>query len=183
MKLLYAFGSLVLLSTLTATPAAGLCDKLFESEQAAVIAAADIYNPLSIREDREYMGTIFKSGNQFGYTVTPGRKGADSVDIRIPRVDWDNVIAFWHTHGDAARHHRYFSDIDTSMVKKFGKPFYLADYTGFLKVFKSGDKTMPAHAANRIGLPSDRGYAIGEFVRDRFNRTVRINTRSSAVES
>ena len=30
---------------------------------------------------------------------------------------------------------------------------------------------------NRNGLPAVRGYAIGEFVRDQFERRVRINTR------
>ena len=177
MNSLHTFSLLALLAIPTARSAAVLSDALFESEQAAAKAAADIYNPLSIREDREYMGTIYKSGDQYGYTVTPGSAGRDLITISVAEGDWDDVAAFWHTHGDAANHHRYFSDTDTAMVKKFGKPFYLADYTGFLKVFTTESSTLSAFVARRLGLPAVRGYAIGEFVRDQFDRPVRINTR------
>ena len=183
MNSLHALGLLSLVSSLMASPAVGDSTPVFESEQLAAKAAADIYNPLSIRENREYMGSIYRRGGKFGYTVTAGRRGANSMEIRIPSVDWDNVVAFWHTHGNAAPDHRYFSDTDTEMVHKFTRPFYLADYTGFLKVFRPGDKILSAYAARRLGLPRVSGYALGEVVRDRHDRTVRVNTRADRRSS
>ncbi len=177
LRALALFAVLVVLdlSSVTAQPVS-----LYQSELAAVKAAADIYNPLSIREDREYMGTIYNVGCQFAYTVTAGVRGANSIEIKIPRVDWDNVVAFWHTHGGSSPEHRYFSDVDTQTVEKYGKPFYLADYTGFLKVFRPCGRTMSSFAARGLGLPFVRGFATGEFVTDDFNRRVKVNTRRSA---
>lgn len=166
------------LSTVYAMAIAEPCaSQLFLSELDAVRAAADRYNPMSIRENREYMGAIFESQGRFGYTVTATSSSKDNWQLKIPRVDWDGVRAFWHTHGDASSHHRYFSDADTHSVKKFGLPFYLADYTGYLKVFRSGDRTLNPMAAARLNLPRKPGFAIGEFVQDGSNRVVKVKVR------
>ncbi len=162
-------------SSVTAQPVS-----LYPSELAAVKAAADIYNPLSIRENREYMGTLYNVGDQFAYTVTSGVPGASSIELKIPPVDWDNIVAFWHTHGNRSPERRYFSDVDTQTVEKYGKPFYLADYTGVLKVFRPGGLTMPSFAAHSKGLGHVRGMATGEYVTDDFNRTVKVNAQRSA---
>ena len=154
--------------------------QLFASELEAVRAAADRYNPLSIREDREYAGAILEFAGRFSYTVTATAPGSDNWQIKIPQQDWDRVRAFWHTHGDTAAHNRYFSDVDTSSVMEFGIPFYLADYTGYLKIFRSTDKTLSPFAARRLNLPQQRGYAIGEYVRDAMNRPIRIKVRESS---
>ena len=50
-------------------------ERYFNSELEAVQAAASHYNPISLREDREFMGTIYRSGNYFAYTVTAGEVG------------------------------------------------------------------------------------------------------------
>lgn len=151
--------------------------QLFASELEAVRAAADRFNPLSIKEDREYMGTIFESRGRYGYTVSSTARRGNKWQLEIPTNEWENVKAFWHTHGDARPQNRYFSDTDTMSVQKFGKPFYLADYTGYLKIFRSGDKTLNRLAASRLNLPRRSGYAIGEFVRDEMKRLVRIDVR------
>ncbi|NKB34047.1 MAG: DUF4329 domain-containing protein [Pseudomonadales bacterium] len=174
-------GLIALIASLSATAAVNQSGADYFTVEEAVIAAADAYNPISIQEDREYMGTIFRSNNRYGYTVTRGSARANSISIRVTAESWDDVVAFWHTHGNAAPNNRYFSRVDTETAERFDKPFYLADYTGFLKVFRPGQNTMTPFAARRLGLPGERGYATGEFVRNQFNQTVRINTRFSQI--
>ena len=131
MNSLYVFGLLSLIASLTASPTVGDSSPVFDSEQQAVKAAADIYNPLSIRtDDREYMGSIYNAGRestvipclwenavpipwQSGF---PGRTGITWLPCGTPTA----VLA---------PNHRYFSDIDTEVVQRFALPFYLADYT------------------------------------------------------
>lgn len=149
----------------------------FPSEMEAATAASNIYNPLSIREDREYMGAIYKADEGFRFTVTPGRKKLGRVQISLPKDNFDDVVAFWHTHGGANPRHRYFSDTDTETVSKFGRPLYLADYTGYLKVFEPGDATISPFNAQRLGLSAVRGYATGTLVKDNQRKSVRIATR------
>lgn len=156
---------------------------LFATELEAVLAASNSFNPRSILEDREYMGTIFRCGGKFGYTVSAGAQGADRVSISVASSAWNDVVAFWHTHGDAAPNHRYFSDVDTRTVKRTGKPFYLADYTGLLKVFRTGSRTLTRYAAERFGLPSRSGYGVGELVKDSANRSIRVSTKSDGNPS
>lgn len=151
--------------------------QLFASELDAVRAAADLYNPQSIREDREYMGAIFELEGRFGYTVSAASRRGDNWRLSIPSMEWDRVRAFWHTHGDASPARRYFSDTDTNSAKKSGMPFYLADYTGYLKIFRPGDRTLTPFAASRLNLPRQSGFAIGSFLRDERNRVIKVSTR------
>lgn len=174
----HALGLIALISSLATTSAVNQSGAVYATIEEAVIAAADIYNPISIQEDREYMGTIYRDDNRFGYTVSRGNARSNSISIRVAVENWDEVVAFWHTHGNAAPNNRYFSEVDTETAERFDKPFYLADYTGFLKVFRPGQRTIPRFAARRLGLPAVDGYSVGEFIKDRFNRSVRINTRA-----
>ena len=151
----------------------------FNDVDSAVKAAADIYNPISIREDREYMGVIYKVGTNYYFSVYAAQPGSDSFRFSLPLDSWDMVVALWHTHGARKVHHQYFSDTDTSMVNRYGKPFYLADHTGVLKVYEKGGSTMRKYAALKLGLPAKRGYARGKKVRDPMNRLVRIKTIQS----
>jgi len=75
------------------------------------VEASNIHNPLSIREDREYLGAIYKNADGFRFTVTPGRIGVGSVQVSLPKEDFDDVVAFWHLHGGTDPRHRYFSDV------------------------------------------------------------------------
>ena len=150
---------------------------LYASEIEAVTAAMDSYNPVSIAEDREFMGTIFREGERFGYSVSAGTRHRDRISIRVAKSDWDKVAALWHTHGAAHPNHRYFSDHDTEVVNRYKMPLYLGDYTGYLKKFSPGDRQLSRFAARRLGLPSRSGYAIGEMVRDDNERLIRIRTR------
>lgn len=158
-------------------------ENYFLSEQAAVIAAANKYNPLSINEDREYMGAIYETKEGFRFTVNRGTKGSSRIRISLPEADFESVVAFWHTHGNANPSRRYFSDVDTHTAAKYDRPFYLADYTGYLKVYEPGDPLISQVAARRLGLPAVRGYATGQQVMDRLNHAVRIATKSASQYS
>ncbi|MCG8415894.1 MAG: DUF4329 domain-containing protein [Pseudomonadales bacterium] len=151
--------------------------QLFASEQEAVIAAMNSFNPASIAEDREYMGTIYREGSLYGYSVARGTRHRDRFTLRLAGDEWDRVSALWHTHGDAYPSNRYFSDSDTRLVNRYKKPLYLGDYTGYLKRFSPGDRRLSPYAARRLGLPARSGFAIGEVVRDENRRVIRIRTR------
>ncbi|NKB36547.1 MAG: DUF4329 domain-containing protein [Gammaproteobacteria bacterium] len=168
--------SMLLLSILSFANSSISRQTAFDSEQQAVAAATDIYNPLSIKEDREFMGVILRRNDKYFFTVTAGTKGNDTVTIRIPRSSWDNVVAFWHTHGRAEYKNQYFSEIDTSLANSTGKPFYLADYTGALKVFRPGGKTLSQRQATSLGLPRQSGFARGSQVHGEKNQIVLVNT-------
>jgi hypothetical protein len=155
-------------------PSAG---RPYMTELAAVVAAADHYNPVSISEDREFMGAVLRDGDRYEFTVGAGEPGRDAITVRIrvrPGVD---IVAFWHTHGARHSSNRYFSAVDTRLVKRWQKPFYLADYTGVLKVMVPGGPTLSRSRARRLGLPGRTGYAIGHVVNDANGDPVQIPTR------
>jgi hypothetical protein len=149
----------------------------FTSELEAVIAATEHYNPVSVRQDREFMGAVLRTGDRYSYTVGAGEPGRDKVTVTIRISDGADLVAFWHTHGARAESNRYFSDVDTQLVKRWQKPFYLADYTGYLKVMVPGGRTLSARRARRLGLPARTGYAVGQLVNDAHGDPVRILTR------
>ncbi len=150
----------------------------FATELEAVQAAVNLYNPLSIREDLEYIGVIIKHTEGYSFTASAGRKSSDRVSIRIDRETWGMVVALWHTHGGVNSRYRYFSDTDTKASDQLNLPFYLADYTGYLKVYHPGDTTLSPYVASRLGLSFHRGYAIGTVVKDKYDRPVRVRTRT-----
>ena len=149
----------------------------FATELAAVVAATSRFNPVSIREDREFMGAILHDGECYSYTVGAGERGRDKITVRITVDDDVDVIAFWHTHGGKYAGNRYFSDLDTRLVEKWQRPLYLADYTGALKVIAPGERTFSSLRARRLGLPARVGYAAGRVVKDVDGNRARILTR------
>lgn len=150
----------------------------FPTELAAVVAAAERYNPVSIREDREFMGAVLRIGTGYSYTVGAGEPGRNRITVRISVPDGAEVVAFWHTHGARQNSNRYFSNVDTELVEAWQKPFYLADYTGSLKVIVPGGRTLSKLLAHRLGLPARNGYARGDVVIDARGEPVKIATRS-----
>lgn len=146
----------------------------------AVIAASNYFNPLSIQEDREYIGAILKHKRQghFIYTVSSGRSGEDSVSARI-RVPTDyEITAFWHTHGNHHWTRKYFSDVDTQLAKHWGLPFYMAEATGALRVYHPEDPTLSSMRSRKMGLGAHRGYAKGRLVSQQ-QRRVKLATNMS----
>ncbi len=150
----------------------------FASELDAVIAASAAVNARSIREDREFLGAVLRRGSDFHYSVVPGHSGADRIRARLIVPDGFELVALWHTHGAAAPERRYFSIVDADLVARTGKPLYLADYTGALRVLKPGAPRLNAIAARELGLPARSGYARGEQLRQLDGELVRIPTRA-----
>jgi hypothetical protein len=155
----------------------GTAEQWFDSPVHAVVAATDQYNPISIREDREFMGAVLRRGNHYTFTVGAGEAGQDRITVRISIPAGTDVIAFWHTHGARHHRHRYFSNVDTDLVESSRKPFYLADYTGVLKVMKPGGRKLSKSQARHLGLPPRAGFARGDVVHDVIGAPVRIATR------
>jgi len=166
-------------STGTDGPAAA--SPAFSSELDAVIAASAAVNARSIREDREFIGAVLRRGSAYHYTVTPGQAGADRIRTRLVIPAGFELAALWHTHGGPAPGRSLFSTVDAALVARTGKPLYLADPTGALRVLKPGAPTLSALAARGLGLPGRPGYATGEEVSGPDGERVRIPTRAEAA--
>lgn len=132
----------------------------------AVIAASNYFNPLSIQEDREYIGAILKHKHQghFIYTVSSGQSGEDTVSARIKIPAEYEITAFWHTHGNHHWTRKYFSDVDTQLAKQWGLPFYMAEASGKLRVYNPQDPTLSSMRSRKMGLGAQSGYAKGRIV-------------------
>ena len=160
-------------STAVATPT-------FSSQLTAVRAAANQYNPLSIAQDREFIGAILQHNGGYRYTVGQGMSGEDTVSVRIALPRGAKVVAFWHTHGAAGHARKYFSAVDTALVNSWKKPFYMADAAGVLRVFTPGDNTLTAMQAGQLSLGRQAGYAKGSKVIAEDGQRVRIATSQLA---
>ncbi|MGI9295455.1 MAG: DUF4329 domain-containing protein [Pseudomonadales bacterium] len=148
----------------------------FDSPLAAVLAAENEYNPLSIAQDREFIGAVLRHHGVYRYTVGQGLTGEDTVTVRLAVPRGAEIVAFWHTHGAAGHGRNYFSAVDTALVNSWNKPFYMADYSGTLRVFNPGDATMTAMKARRLGLGDRSGYAKGRVVMTEDSRRARVAT-------
>jgi hypothetical protein len=149
----------------------------FGSELEAVVSASDRFNPISISADREFIGAILRLNGRYTFTVSAGARGADQVTARIAVPAGAEITAFWHTHGGPAPSNRFYSDVDSRLVRLHNKPFYLADHTGMLKILRPGGRLLPATRAQRLGLPRQNGFSAGNLVRDSSGQPVRIALR------
>lgn len=177
---LWAIGGL---ARAAGAPAAAPSAAAFASELDAVIAASAAVNARSIREDREFLGAVLRRGGDFHYSVVPGHAGADRIRARLAVPAGFELVALWHTHGAAAPERRYFSRVDADLVASTGKPLYLADYTGALRVLKPGAPRLSATAARQLGLPRRPGYAAGEQLRRLDGELVHIPTRTEPARA
>lgn len=165
----------------TATKSANRAELMvatYDSEVAAVVAAANAFNPVSILEDREFMGAVYQCEQGYQYSVAAGEVGSGNVTVTIATPAGCELAALWHTHGAEHHSHRYFSEIDTELVEQTQLPFYMADYTGKLKVFTPGDDLISPFAARKMGLGHNHGYAHGRLVADTSGAHVEVATRT-----
>ena len=74
--------------------------------------------------------------------------------------------------------HRYFSRADISTADRLAVPFYLADYTGFLKVYcPEAPAYGGAHRRGRSSVALARSVSRGTIVRDDEENKVRVRVR------
>ncbi|MEX0740330.1 MAG: DUF4329 domain-containing protein [Pseudohongiella sp.] len=141
----------------------------FGSVSDAVLNASRSYNPMSVREDREFMGGIFRQTINgeilFGYTVSGGTPSRDRITVRIRLPQGGQLVAIWHTHGSVHWRRSYFSSTDTRLAETTGVPIFLATGQGELRVFKPGDPIMGRPHARRMGLGDSSGVASGKLLR------------------
>ena len=142
---------------------------LFASETEAAIHAANLYNPVSVKEDREFMGIIFRQNidgrTLYGYTVGAGKAGHDQVTVAIRLPAGAEKVAFWHTHGADHWTRQYFSATDTALADEWQLPFYLAAADGHLRVYRPGDKTLGWHRSRQLGLGTQAGASTGTVIK------------------
>lgn len=155
---------------------AGEAHTIFPSVEAAVVAASNRFNPISIAEDREFLGTVYRVGESYAYTVSSGRIGSGAAELHLRRASVEDVVALWHTHGARRELSDSFSHADTAAVNQLGVPMYLADHKGFLKVFRPGDRRRSTVSGSVGQLPSGHEMGLGERVRDHTGKSVRVRT-------
>ncbi|TQV84094.1 DUF4329 domain-containing protein [Exilibacterium tricleocarpae] len=162
----------------------------FASIEQAVVAATNRFNPYSIREDREYMGAVLRHKHPgqgtgapaFTYTAAAGHAHQDRITLKLKIPSDYKIVAFWHTHGAEHWSRRYFSDVDTRLAKDWNLPFYLADFSGLLRVYKPGGRTLSHTQARRLGLGLRTGYAKGKIVTHPDNgEAIKVSTRIPAA--
>ena len=144
----------------------------FTREVDAVIAAMNQYNPLSIDEDREYMGVILKKADHYFYTVKKGHRHRRRITIRLRIPEGYGFTALWHTHGAAGIGTDTFSDADTKLVKSLNKALYLGDYTGELKMFTPTDKILRGFS---VGTEPGT-FGKGKLLHDEIGNVIQIAT-------
>ncbi len=142
--------------------------RFFSSELAAVVDAVERYNPISVKEDKEYLGAIFQHKvnglTYYSYSVAAGKSGEDTVTAAIRIPPGSKMVAFWHTHGAEHWSREYFSEVDTNLVRQWDIPMYLASANNELHVFQPSARTMPSMVARNLGLGRRNGIAKGEIV-------------------
>ncbi|KEI71445.1 DUF4329 domain-containing protein [Endozoicomonas elysicola] len=150
----------------------------FDSELATAVAAAERYNPDSIKEDREYIGGVFKhrQTSLYYYSVIPGKPGKNQITATLQFPDSLELIAIWHTHGNGKGTYLFFSQQDVILATRLGIPIYLADSSGFLKKFTPGDLMMSRYQARRQGLGYKKGYAKGIKMKKQSGQFIKIPT-------
>lgn len=152
----------------------------FADQLEAVLAAVNRFNPRSIRDDREFLGAILVRAGSYFYSAAAGEAGRDRITARIRFPESFDIVAFWHTHGAHGEHRHLFSALDTHLANSQGRPFYLADHTGALKVFSPGDRILSAFQAGKLGLPPRIGFAAGRTVFHADGTAARVRTADEA---
>ncbi len=116
----------------------------FGTAEAAVRTLATARLDDSRRHDREWVGGVLRTADgRYRITEGVGCAGQDTVTFSVPVTPRTELVAFWHTHGDAGQARHLFSPDDGRVVSDTGKYFYLMTPDGTLKVLR------PAHARVR----------------------------------
>ena len=139
-NIMRTFGfTLVLLSALPASAICRMGDAhvdpgTYTSELAALEAVARRHGRVWLREDREYAGVIFRTDNGVRISVAKGCRGVDRFRLRLDPRD-NRIQALWHSHGGrGGLFRRWFSSDDRALVRKLGRPLYLFNPGGELRV-------------------------------------------------
>ncbi|MFT4861179.1 MAG: hypothetical protein ACI95C_000380 [Pseudohongiellaceae bacterium] len=77
MLITHALSSIALVAALSSLQKSEPAGRVYSSEEEAVTAAVNQYNPTSIDEDRELMGAIYQLETGFQFSVISGKRRSD----------------------------------------------------------------------------------------------------------
>lgn len=145
----------------------------------AVIEAANRYNPDSIVHNREHVGGILVcTDGRTLFTHGVGDPDKAPVPFSVPRPSHCQLEALWHTHGARGDFKTMFSAADTHSSNSIGRPIYMVDHTGTLRVFEPGAKTSGRQRRNKSSIVRlDEGVPAGKIVRNRSGKRIEIRTK------
>lgn len=120
----------------------------------------DKFLDTSKRSDTEFVGAVLQdSSGRYRFTVGNGKPGQDTVTFQVRYPQTQELVGFWHTHGDQGPNRDRFSRADVELVRNTGKPFFLITADGRLLVLT------PEAAQGSGGLFSDQGSGRSRAVR------------------
>ncbi len=136
----------------------------FDSAEEAALAAVNTWNPTSIAEDREFIGTILESEHGFQYSVHAGKANQGDVKATVRVGGRETLVAMWHTHGNHGHGRHIFSPTDYKVVKQLNVPFYMSNSHGELRILNPEARTLRPAMARALGLGYIRNASYGEVV-------------------
>ena len=139
-----------------AAPAASIED--------AVIMMSRCFLDSSVREDREYIGAVFRIEAGYTFVVQRGETGRGNAHLRVRIPRGLLVVAMWHTHGAPGPARHLFSPTDTKLVARMNLPLYLTDPTGAIRVYRPGDARVGGEKRTGSRMQVVPGSALGTLV-------------------
>jgi hypothetical protein len=106
----------------------------FSTPDAAAIAALVEINPVSIAINREFAGSIYKSGQNFGFT-RPKRGNERDSDPDVPVPAGSKAVGNYHTHGNGVGNKgaEFPSGDDIMVMKRLRRLMYIGTPAGKIK--------------------------------------------------
>lgn len=140
----------------------------FDSEVAAIQAAADAFLAHSRATDAEFVGGVLRArdGN-YRLTVGRGEAGQDSITYAVGRRAGEMLLALWHTHGTSGPGRNFFSPRDVRLVQEHRLPLYLITPSGQIRVLVPEEAALGARRASmslRSAVRAPRGSLRGQLV-------------------
>lgn len=149
----------------------------FTSVEDAVIHAARQYNADSVQHNREHVGGVLRcEDGRYVYTHGVGARNQVPVVFSVVQTKSCRLHALWHTHGSPGRDKSHFSPSDTQAAIQVGKPIYLVDPKGVVRVF-SPDDPMTIRVKNSLSNISQGKGAWGTVVKDNASTSIEVATR------
>lgn len=130
----------------------------------AVIAMSRCFLDSSVREDREYIGAVFRIEAGYTFVVHRGEIGRGNAHLRVRIPRGLRVVAMWHTHGAPGPARHLFSPSDTKLVARMNLPLYLTDPAGAIRVYRPGDARGSGETRTGSRMQIVPGSAIGTLV-------------------
>jgi hypothetical protein len=131
-----------------AANAACLSTDQFDTAESAAIAALNVVNPLSVSDDRVYIGEVFQVDGQYGYAWSRLDPRDDGGRVTLAHSSDAETVALFRTSGrDNVRlNNRSMSSLDRQATRRLDVDYYIADSSGELYIAEE-------HASNydRIG--------------------------------